>query len=150
MKRTYLLSLFFVSIALSCDDDDSKGYNNKAAEVEDIAMSGSWRIAYFFDTDDDETDNFAGYTFEFNPSGTLLATKGATTHSGAWSVTDDGSNDDSNDYDDIDLNIRFSAPPDFEELSEDWEIMSITNSKIELRHVSGGNGGTDLLTLEKI
>src|SRR5688572_28857059 len=143
MKRTYLLLLFFVFIALSCDDDDdSKGSDNKAAEVKNIVMSGTWRIAYFFDTDDDETDNFADYAFEFNPSGTLLATKGAPTHSGAWSVTDDGSNDYSNDYDDIDFKISLSSPPDFEELSEDWEILSITNSKIEFMTYRGGTDST--------
>ena len=50
---------------------------------------------------------------------------------------------------DIDFNIFFSAPADFAELSEDWDIISHTASKIELIHVSGGNGGTDLLTFEK-
>jgi hypothetical protein len=149
MKKICLL-LLVGCIATSCDDDDNKGADGKAAEVESVAQSGSWRIAYFFDTDDDETDNFNNYSFKFNTNGTLVATQGATAHTGAWSVTDDGSNDDNNNYDDIDFNISFSAPPDFEELSEDWEIISISNTKIELRHISGGNGGTDLLTFEKI
>lgn len=50
---------------------------------------------------------------------------------------------------DIDFNIFFSSPADFAELTEDWDIISHTASKIELKHVSGGNGGTDLLTFEK-
>ncbi len=50
---------------------------------------------------------------------------------------------------DIDFNIFFASPADFAELSEDWDIISHTASKIELKHVSGGNGGTDLLTFEK-
>lgn len=50
---------------------------------------------------------------------------------------------------DIDFNIFFSSPADFAELSEDWDIISHSTSKIELKHVSGGNGGTDLLTFEK-
>lgn len=49
----------------------------------------------------------------------------------------------------IDFNIFFASPADFAELSEDWDIISHTASKIELKHVSGGNGGTDLLTFEK-
>ena len=36
------------------------------------------------------------------------------------------------------------------QLSEDWEIIFLTNTKIELRHVSGGNGGADILTFEKV
>ena len=49
----------------------------------------------------------------------------------------------------IDFNIFFASPVDFSELSEDWDIITNSSSKIELIHVSGGNGGTDLLTFEK-
>ena len=57
--------------------------------------------------------------------------------------------DDDDDYGDVDFNIVFSTPADFEELTEDWHIISISNTKIELTHVSGGNGGTDFLTFER-
>lgn len=49
----------------------------------------------------------------------------------------------------IDFNIFFASPADFSELTEDWNVISHTMNKIELIHVSGGNGGTDLLTFEK-
>ncbi len=49
----------------------------------------------------------------------------------------------------VDFNIFFESPTAFNRLSEDWEIISYTSSKIELRHISGGNGDTDLLTFEK-
>ena len=49
----------------------------------------------------------------------------------------------------IDFNIFFASPADFNELSEDWNIISYSANKIELIHESGGNGGTDLLTFEK-
>ncbi|MFH6602868.1 hypothetical protein ACEZ3G_05225 [Maribacter algicola] len=49
----------------------------------------------------------------------------------------------------VDFNIFFESPVNFNRLSQDWEIISYTSSKIELVHVSGGNGGTDLLTFEK-
>ncbi len=60
-----------------------------------------------------------------------------------------GSSSSGNTSGDIDFNIFFASPADFAELSEDWDIISHTASKIELKHVSGGNGGTDLLTFEK-
>jgi hypothetical protein len=50
---------------------------------------------------------------------------------------------------DIDFNIFFASPADFTELSEDWDIISHTASKIELYHLSRGNGETDHLTFEK-
>jgi len=151
MKKA-LYVLLALSIFSACDDsDDDNRSNGDVEKVENIAMNGLWRITYFFDTDKEETDNFNGYTFDFNNGNVLTATNGSNTYSGTWSVTDDGSGDDNNDdFDDIDFNIGFSNPDDFEELTEDWEIISLSNTKMELRHISGGNGGTDLLTLERI
>jgi hypothetical protein len=47
------------------------------------------------------------------------------------------------------MNIVFTSPDDFEDLTEDWDFISETSSKMELIHISGGNGGTDYLTFEK-
>lgn len=49
----------------------------------------------------------------------------------------------------IDFNIFFASPDDFNELSEDWDIVSYSSTRIELIHVSGSDGGVDLLTFEK-
>jgi hypothetical protein len=38
---------------------------------------------------------------------------------------------------------------DFEDLNDDWDIISRSSTKIELIDISGGNGGTDYLTFEK-
>ncbi|MFN7419673.1 MAG: hypothetical protein ACK5RV_02185, partial [Flavobacterium sp.] len=69
------------------------------------------------------------------------------TYTGVWSVTDSNSNDDS--MDDLDFNIAFTTPANFLELTDDWDIQSRTDTKIELIDISGGNGGTDYLTFEK-
>jgi hypothetical protein len=50
---------------------------------------------------------------------------------------------------DLDFNIFFAAPPDFENLSDDWDFILYKSTKIELIDMSGGNGGTDYLTFEK-
>jgi hypothetical protein len=36
-----------------------------------------------------------------------------------------------------------------DDLSDDWDIISYTDTEIKLIDVSGGNGGTDYLTLTK-
>ena len=76
-----------------------------------------------------------------------MASNGSSTVNGSWSVTD-SSNSSSSD-DDIDFNISFTAPPDFEEFSDDWDIIQHSSTRIELIDISGGNGGTDYLTFEK-
>ena len=138
---------------MQCSSDDEHNPNDNSAEIQDItntAQNGNWVITYFFDTDSDETSDYTGYEFTFGTNGVLTASNGTNTYAGTWSVTDDSnSNDDSSSDDDIDFNISFASPVDFEELSDDWDIISYTSVKIELIDVSGGNGGTDYLTFEK-
>ena len=151
---TKLILTFFIytGLAMSCDkdDDNTQQQETTAQQTQNTAQSGSWKITYFFDSDQNETNHFNGYTFTFKENGSLVAVNGSTTITGTWSVTDSNSSDDDGGSSDIDFNIFFASPPDFEDLSDDWDIISVTNSKIQLTDVSGGNGGTDFLTFEKI
>jgi hypothetical protein len=149
-----MLSFSLMSSMCSTDDDDGSTNNNsqQIAEIESTAQSGAWRITNFNDSGQNETSDFNGYEFTFNTDGSLVATNGSNTITGTWSVTDDSnSNDDSSSNDDIDFNIFFPVPEssDFEDLNDDWDIVSTSSTKIELIDVSGGNGGTDTLTFEK-
>lgn len=153
---TIVLLLSILFIGCSSDDSNSNSDDNTSADlIREIAVEGTWRISYFFDSDEDETSNFTGYVFTFGADGTLTAVKGTTSVVGDWSIVDDSSNsssdDDGNSSDDDDFNIFFPVPDtnDFEDLNDDWDIISYSATKIELTDVSGGNGGTDFLTFEK-
>ncbi|HPE82174.1 MAG TPA: hypothetical protein PLV43_00500 [Aequorivita sp.] len=152
LLKAVLVIFIYTGLAMSCDKDDDNGQqqNTTIAQTINTAQSGSWKITYFFDSDQNETDHFTGYVFTFNNNGSLVAVKGNTTVTGTWSVTDSNSSDDDGGSNDTDFNIFFASPADFEDLSDDWDIISVSNSKIELTDVSGGNGGTDFLTFEKI
>jgi len=146
MKSIKSIALLLL-VAFACSDDNSDPTNQST--VISIASSGTWRITYYYDTDKEETSSYAGYNFTFG-STALTATNGTNTYTGTWSVTDSNSNDDS--IDDLDFNISFNNPPapsSFEDLSDDWDIIEVTDTKIKLIDVSGGNGGTDYLTFEK-
>jgi hypothetical protein len=152
MKRR-LLALLITCLIAGCDDnDDKKDQDSKINQIQTTAVSGQWRVINFSDNGDDHTQKFNGFLFQFDSGNNITATNGASNYPGVWSVAkDDGTDDHSKqNFDDIDFNISFSSPPDFEMLSEEWEIISLTGGKIELRHVSGGNGGTRALTFEKI
>ncbi|MDY2587371.1 hypothetical protein [Winogradskyella aquimaris] len=149
-----MLSITLMSSMCSSDDDDGTPNNNsqQIAEIENDVQSGTWIITNFVDSGQDETSDFNGYDFSFNADGTLVATNGTNTMTGTWSVTDDdSSDDDSSSSSDIDFNIFFPVPDtnDFEDLNDDWDIVTSTSTRIELIDISGGNGGTDLLTFEK-
>ena len=147
-----LLSLIFMlNVASTCSSDDSPNSSADPAPVINTVTSGTWTVTFFEDDGVDETYHFTGYNFTFGASNVLTATNGTNTYTGTWSVTNDDSNDDdSPSSSDLDFNIFFASPANFnDELSDDWDILSRTDIKIELVDVSGGNGGTDYLTLEK-
>lgn len=143
----FVAILFLTAISISSCMKESTITDPNLEVVENTLKAGTWRITFFEDSGDDETSHFSAYDFTFGEDGTLTADNGMNTVQGSWSISDSNSNDDS--PDDLDFNIFFNVSNDFEELNEDWDIVSNTNSKIELMHVSGGNGGTDYLTFEK-
>ncbi|WKK67027.1 hypothetical protein [Lutimonas zeaxanthinifaciens] len=140
-------NLIFSACSNSDDDGDVNDNSEQITQVENTVESGTWRITNFIDSGENETSDFTGYNFSFNSDGSLVATNGTDTLTGTWSVTDDSSGSD----DDIDFNIFFPVPDtnDFEDLNDDWDIISYTSTRIELIDISGGNGGTDNLTFEK-
>ena len=147
------ISLSFSSVLLimylfvSCSKSNDNPPNSIQEQIEDNISAGTWRITYFNDSGNDETNHFAGYNFTFGTNGVLTATNSTNTYAGTWSITDSNSNDDSKD--DLDFNISFISPDNFADLTEDWSIVSQSSTEIELTHVSGGNGGTDFLTFQK-
>lgn len=154
MKKIKLSLLAFeflcLSLFMSCsNDDDSSSNNNVQNDIENNVQSGTWRISNFVDSGEDETSDFTGYNFTFESSGILNANNGNNDFNGTWSVTNSDSNDDSPDDNDLDFNINFNLTNDFEDLNDDWDIVSQSVIKIELTDVSGGNDGTDFLTFEK-
>ena len=124
---------------ISCSKDNTTDPTNTTPPT------GQWRIHYYWD-DKDETTDFSGYNFSFKDNGVLTATKAASVINGSWNISQSSDDDSSND---LDMNIVFTSPDDFEDLTEDWDFISETSSKMELIHISGGNGGTDYLTFEK-
>ncbi len=145
--------LFILTTATTCSNDDNSSLEDNSSdknvsEIKNIISEGSWKINYYYDTDKDETNNFTGYNFTFNQNNVLTATNGTNTITGTWSITG-SSDDDNSSSNDVDFNIFFSAPENFEDLSDDWDVIEKSSTVIKLIDVSGGNGGTDYLTFTK-
>jgi len=148
-KSVWILA-FILTAGLSmssCTKDEELTNELARDQMEDSVESGAWVITRFEESGKDETNHFSGYDFTFHADGKLLAENGENSYEGTWSITDDNSNDDS--QSDLHFNIYFALSNDFEDLNDDWDVLSNTDVKIVLIDVSGGNGGTDYLTLEK-
>jgi hypothetical protein len=145
--KTNLVLILLAALALahhSCADEPDLTVDDISSQVENQVQSKSWSITLFMDSGKNETNHFQGYSFTFEKDGKLISENGVNRFEGSWQITDNNSNDDS--PEDLELIIYFNLSNDFEELNEDWNFISNTDSKIELIHISGGNGGTDLLT----
>jgi hypothetical protein len=91
-----------------------------------VVTSGTWKVTLFTDSGNDETSDFAGYTFTFSDAGTLTALKNGVTKTGTWSV-----NNSSNKFN-IDLGPKVDTNKPLGELTDDWKIISNTETVIRL------------------
>lgn len=125
------------------------------SNIERNVVKDTWRVTKFIDSGTDELYHFNGYSFTFSDDGSVTATNGTNSYTGTWSVTQSSSNTDDDNrssddgLDDLDFNLAFSGNDDFQDLNDDWDIISQSNTRIELMDVSGGNGDVDYLTFEK-
>jgi hypothetical protein len=142
--RPIIYSLFISFLMTSCSSDDNDN-NTLESTIENNTQSGTWRITKFIDSGIDETNDFSGYNFTFNSSGTLNASNGTNSFDGLWYL----SSSDGTSLDDIELNIVFNLMNDFDDLTDDWDFISQTSTKIELIDISGGGEADDYLTFEK-
>lgn len=144
--KTILLSIGLLTMATAC----SKWQNNQQ-QITKISTDGTWIISSYIDDGDDETTDFSTFRLHFMESGVLhgtdLLSSSSSPYEGTWSLTDSNSNDDS--LDDLDFNMNFNVGNKLDDLSDDWDIISYTDTEIKLIDVSGGGGGTDYLTLTK-
>lgn len=81
-------------------------------------------VNYFWDKDKDETNDFSGYTFEFNDNNVLVAyLPDGSTKTGSW--TSSSSNNT--------LHFVISGTYALDEMSDHWVIIEQTNTVIKLK-----------------
>lgn len=140
------MSLMSSTCSLDDDGSDDDAFDDDGGSVVQVAnaiVDGKWMVIDFVEDGTDQTYHFNNYEFTFKNNGTVTASNGNLTKNGTWFTGSDNSTPK------LILNFSDSNGP-FEEISEDWRIETSTNSIVELRHVSGGDGSIDLLTFTKI
>lgn len=146
MKKI-LLPMIALGLLTSCSK-----WKNDQKQINKAAIDGTWIVSSYIDDGDDETADFTSFRLDFLEDGILngtdLLSSNSNPYVGSWSVTDSNSNDDDS-LEDLDFNINFAVGNKLDDLSDDWDIISYTDTEIKLIDVSGGGGGTDYLTLTK-
>jgi hypothetical protein len=140
-----LLFLFVItSITINCSKDDKTSSPGiTVAQVNTIITEGTWDVSLYNEAGSIQTSDFSGYSFAFNSNGTLLANAAGTSKTGTWSSTTDSGS--------VKIPIAFPDETNepFKSITDDWLVLTATNIKVELKHVSGEDGSIDLLTFEK-
>lgn len=140
-----LAGIFMVNVASMCSSDDSSSSSSSPSttQVTQSVTNGNWLVALYNESGSVQTSDFSGYVFNFNANGDLAAVNGSSIQTGSWSTyTDSGRTK---------MDLGFTATNgSFESISDDWDVVSISSTKIELKHTSGGDGSVDYLTFEKI
>ncbi|TCK67930.1 hypothetical protein DFQ05_1713 [Winogradskyella wandonensis] len=106
-----------------------------------ILSDGLWVVASYTEDTDDQTANYSGYQLNFDSGGTVSASNGTNTNNGTWSVFSSGNQ----------MALNFGTDIPFNEFNDDdWDVISVSDTQVVIQDVSGGGGGTDTLTLQKI
>ncbi len=137
--------LFVITSTVSCSKDDKTiAQGITAAQVNNIITVGTWNVTLYEEAGTVETTDFTGYSFVFDEKGPLVATNTPTIKEGTWNSTTDSG------FVKIPIDFPLEKSGSFKSISEDWIVLTVIDSKIELKHTSSEDGSIDFLTFEKI
>lgn len=147
MKRKlsllFCLLLFTSLFITSCTKEEV------LQDTTQLTQGSDWHVTQFSDDGKDETSHFSGYTFTFMEDGKIIAKlNNNIQYTGNWYISSEDLFDDNPSSNSKELIITFSQSI-LEELNEDWTILESKEKLLSLEHISGGNGGTDKLILER-
>ena len=123
-----------------CNDNSSDG---DVLEIRNILMGGAWMVAKYSEDGADETQNYMGYDFSFGALHKITVSQNQDPlQYGLWRVIRNSDNK-------LKVYLNLGDQDPFGSLTDDWELVSITANRIEMKNVSGGTGGISILVFEK-
>lgn len=120
------------------DGDDNNGDDNDGSDLSSVLVDGLWSVSSYIDDGNDQTNDYSGFTFNFGTNGSVIADNGSTIN-GAW-ASQPGDNK---------LVLDFGEAVPLDEFNDDWDVISVSDTRVELRDVSGSDGSVDSLILVK-
>ncbi|MEN8789513.1 MAG: hypothetical protein ABF295_08340 [Flavobacteriaceae bacterium] len=128
-----------------CEDDQ----DGDVMEIRNILFGGEWMVALFEQGDMNITQEFAGYSFDFEPEHIVGATLGETgpTQMGLWRVI-------RNSEGKLKVYLNFGDGAPLGELTDDWQFVSINEGRLELKSIREDNASgeeyIETLVFEKL
>lgn len=117
-----MLASSLVFTGCSQNSDVSPSTNDAGAVSSFLMHDNGLVITLLTDDEDNETYYFEGFVFNFNSSGSVVATNGSDAINGSYDVfRDDGR---------VELYMDFPNIGNFDELDDDWYFISIDQNTI--------------------
>jgi hypothetical protein len=132
MKKTTLLVALKCSLILyfaACTGINK--YTNTVSVTPHI-INGTWKVNLFIESQNDKTIALNGYTLKFEPTGKLIAAKGAERITGNWAEDEISKK----------LTINFKTNDvALAKLSDYWTISNISNTDLSFQNTKDPSGG---------
>ena len=110
--------------------------------INNILIQGEWEVAQYKEGGVDMTIDYLNYAIDFLENGGVLVEGHGQIIDGSWlTLRDDG-------Y--LKLALNFGLEQPFNEFNDRWKVISITETRLELLDISGGDGSEEILVLERI
>jgi hypothetical protein len=127
-----------------CDDNANDG---DVAEIRGTMLEGEWIVAQYQDDGVDLTQDFEGYDFNFQPEHLVtVSTNMDPLFNGLWRVIRNYENQ-------LKVYLNFGDDDPFGGLTDDWELVSISADRIELKDwnddAEAGTAAFDILVFER-
>lgn len=132
MKAKIVVMLLAVGFLFACN-------KRVIRSIEDDMTDGLWRVSYFYENGFNKTIDYENYTFNFNDNGTVNAYFSDLLVTGTWNISSKNRH----------IKFYLSFPEPLDDLSDDWEVLSNSSGRIELKDVSG-DGSVDYLIFTKL
>ncbi len=125
-------------------EDDPANVDGDVLEIRNVMMGGEWMVARYSKGEVDETQNFMPYSFVFGPEHVMSITLGdtGTTQPGIWRVlrNSDGK---------LKVYLNAGIEGSLAALTDDWDFVSMTSNRIELKSYNESNASYEVLVFEK-
>ncbi len=124
-----------------CEGDDIN--DGDIFEIKNIMKEGNWAVASYVDNGVNETESYNGYTFNFKIENLVSVSQNTDPLlNGLWRVIRD-------DEGHLKFMLNFGDDLTLSEFNDDWSIVSVSNTRIELKDQSS-DGSLDTLVFERL
>ncbi|MEQ3676096.1 MAG: hypothetical protein ABNH19_12995 [Dokdonia sp.] len=127
-----------------CDEDDDFDFNDDDEGVLfDFLTDGNWIIDEYATDEEDFTEDYNGYVFNFDSNFDANANDGTTNVPGTWAI-------DNTDPENLLLTLDFGTAVPFDVLNDSWRITESEIGGLALEIGSEANGDLRVLVFEKL